>query len=139
MLGHLQEVLSSLSRSSHGVNTGMVCVLIDCQVQIQSAIHTLLRAQLLCAAKEGEGILQFLEAEASTPKMTKDNIAQLSPPALQKPLVMKDAYVSSDGANKFTAPPGMNQHSLNKVIATFSSAPTHPILKFLLSIFGKWY
>jgi hypothetical protein len=59
ILGHLREVLSSLSKSNHGVNTGMVCVLVDCQVRYRSLIHTLLRAQLLCAAKEGEGILRF--------------------------------------------------------------------------------
>ncbi len=59
VLCHLREVLSSLSKSNHGVNTGMVCVLVDCQVQYRSAIHTLLRAQLLCAAKEGEGWLRF--------------------------------------------------------------------------------
>jgi hypothetical protein len=41
--------------------------------------------------------------------MMKDIIAQLSPPALQKPLVMKEAYVFSDGANEFTAPLDMNQ------------------------------
>jgi hypothetical protein len=57
MLGHLQEVLSLLSKSNHGVNTVMVCVLVDYQVRYQSAIHTLLRAQMLCAAKEGEVIL----------------------------------------------------------------------------------
>jgi hypothetical protein len=28
----LQKVLSSLSKSNHGVNIGMVCVLVDCQV-----------------------------------------------------------------------------------------------------------
>jgi hypothetical protein len=60
ILGHLQEVLSSPSKSNHGVNTGMVCLLVDCQVWYWSAIHTLLRAQLLCAAKEGERTLQFL-------------------------------------------------------------------------------
>jgi hypothetical protein len=38
--------------------------------------------------------------------MTKDSIAQLSPLALQKPLVMKEAYVFSDKAYKFTAPLG---------------------------------
>jgi hypothetical protein len=52
--------------------------------------------------------------------MTKDSIAQLSPPALHKPVVMKEAYVFSDGANKFTAPLGMNQCSLNEVTGTFS-------------------
>ena len=71
--------------------------------------------------------------------MTKDNIAQLSPPALQKPLVMKDAYVFIEGTNKFTAPCGTNQCSLSKVIGTFLSAPTCPILEFSLSMFGKWY
>jgi hypothetical protein len=44
--------------------------------------------------------------------MTKDNIAQLSPPALQKPLVMKEAYIFSDRANKFTALLGTNQGSV---------------------------
>ncbi len=139
ILCHLQEVLSSLSKSNHGVNTGMVCVLVDCQVQYQSAIHTLLCAQLLCAAWEFEGILQILYAEASTPRMTKDSIAHLSPPALQKPLVMKEAYIFSDSANKFTAHLGTNQRSLNKVIATFLSAPTCPILEFSLSMFDKLY
>ena len=71
--------------------------------------------------------------------MRRDNIAQLSPPASQKPLVMKDAYILSDGANKFTAPCGMNQHSLSKLIGTFLSTPTCPILEFSLSMFGKWY
>jgi hypothetical protein len=71
--------------------------------------------------------------------MTKDSIVQLSPPALQKPLVMKDAYVFRDGANKFTSPHRTNQHSLSKVIGTFLLAPTHPISEFSLSMFGKWY
>ena len=71
--------------------------------------------------------------------MTKDNIAQLSPPASQKSLVMKEAYVFSDRANEFTAPLGTNQRSLNKVIGTFLSAPTRPISEFSLSLFGKWY
>jgi hypothetical protein len=72
--------------------------------------------------------------------MTKDSIAQLSPLALlPKPLVMKEANVFSDGANKFTAPLGTNQHSLKQVIGTFLSAPTCPILEFSLSMFGKWY
>ena len=66
--------------------------------------------------------------------MTKDNIAQLSPPALQKPLVKKEAYVFSDGANKFIAPCGTNQRSLNKVIGTFLSAPTCPISEFFIII-----
>jgi hypothetical protein len=78
-------------------------------------------------------------AEASTLKMTKDSNAQLSPLASQKPLVMKKAYVFSDKANKFTAPLGTNQRSFNKVIGTFLSAPTCPILEFSLSMFGKWY
>jgi hypothetical protein len=43
--------------------------------------------------------------------MTKDNVAQISPPALHKALVMKEAYIFSDGANKFTAPLGTNQRS----------------------------
>ncbi len=73
--------------------------------------------------------------------MTKDSIAQLSPLALlQKPLVMKEANVFSDRANKFTtAPLGTNQHSLKKVIGTFLSAPTCPILESSLPMFGKWY
>ena len=54
--------------------------------------------------------------------MTKDSIAQISPPALHKPVVMKEAYVFSDGANNFTAPLGMNQCSLNEVTGTFSYA-----------------
>ena len=72
-------------------------------------------------------------------KMTKGNIVQLSPPASQKPLVMKHAYVLSDGANELTAPCGTNQRSLRKVIGTFLSAPTCPILEFSLSMFGKWH
>jgi hypothetical protein len=71
--------------------------------------------------------------------MEKDNIAQLSHPALQKPLVLKEAYVCSDGANKFTAPLGTNQRSLTKVIGTFLSAPNCPTSEFMLALFGKWY
>ncbi len=52
---------------------------------------------------------------------------------------MKEAYVFRDGANEFTAPHCTNQCSLNKVIGTFLSAPTCPILEFSLSMFGKWY
>jgi hypothetical protein len=42
----------------------------------------------------------------STGKMKKmGNNAQLAPPALSRtPLVMKEAYLLSDGGNKFTAP-----------------------------------
>ena len=59
--------------------------------------------------------------------MEKDNIAQLSPhPALQKLLVLKEADVCSDGANKFTAPLGTNQRSLTKVIGTFCPLPIVP-------------
>jgi hypothetical protein len=72
--------------------------------------------------------------------MTKDSIAQSSPLISRKMLVMKEAYVFSDKANKFTAPLDTNQYSLKKVIGTILSAPTCPILEFSLSImFGKWY
>jgi hypothetical protein len=66
----------------------------------------------------------------STGKMKKkDNIAQLSPPVSQKPLVMRESYqLFSDRGNKFTAPVGTNQRSLNIVIGMFLSAPTHSII-----------
>ena len=52
---------------------------------------------------------------------------------------MKEAYIFSDRANKFAAPLGTNQCSLNKVIGTFLSAPTCPILEVSISMYGKWY
>jgi hypothetical protein len=33
----------------------------------------------------------------------------------------------------------VDQRSINKVIGTFLSAPTYPILEFSLSMFGIWY
>ena len=62
---------------------------------INHQFKCLLHAQLLCTTKEAEGLLQSSTAKEgtipiSTGKMKKkDIVAQLSPPASQKPLVMR--------------------------------------------------
>ncbi len=70
-----------------------------------------------------KGYNNFCKQRQAPSNLTKDNIAQLSPLTLQKPLVMKEAYTFSDKANEFSTPLGTNQCSLNKVIGTFLSVP----------------
>ncbi len=140
ILGHLQEVLSSLSKSSHSVSTGMVCVLVDCQVQYWSAIHTLLHAQLLCATKEGEVILLFFKQRQAPPRWQRTTLHRyLLQPCTKRWLWRRLTYLVMGQINSLLLLVQINVH-LNKVlIRTFLSAPTCPIVEFSLSMFGKWY
>ena len=52
---------------------------------------------------------------------------------------MMEVYLFSARGNKFTAPVGTNQRSLNKRIGMFLCALNHSTAEYLLWLFGKWY